>query len=270
MNLFRVEMRRALHRRAVRALIAVALLGCVMAGVVAWFGSAGKTLTELRVDEEGSPAIMTDWWIAGENEGFLVIAVFFLLLGAYFAGATYAGGEWRAGTVTTVLTWEPRRLRFHAARCASAAALAFVVSFGLQVLFLASFLPAVWANGTTDGVDGGFWAELVVAMMRFSALTAGAALIAVALATVARNTAFAIVCAFAWMAVIEPVVRGLRPSLGPWLWAENLGTVISWGQIPDADFSRGPLVALATLAVYGGTIVVAAAWSFQRRDLAVA
>ena len=40
MSLLEMEMRRALHRRAVRVLIILALLGCVMAGVVAWFGSA--------------------------------------------------------------------------------------------------------------------------------------------------------------------------------------------------------------------------------------
>jgi hypothetical protein len=270
MSLVVVEMRRALHRRGIRALIGVAVLGCVMAGVVTWFGSAGKTLAELRVDEEGSPAVMVDWWMADTSEGFLVIGVFFLLLGAFFAGATYAGGEWRSGTVTTVLTWEPRRLRLHGARSASAAVLAFAISFVLQILFLASFLPSVWAHGTTSGVDGAFWVELVVAMARFSALTAAAALVAVALATAARNTAFAVIAVFAWMAVVENLVRGLKPSLAPWLWGENLGTVMTWGQLPDADFTRGPIVALLTLLAYGGAVVAVATVSFQRRDIAAA
>ena len=269
MNLLIVEMRRALRRRAIRILIAVGLMGCVIAGVVTWFGSSGKTLLQLRADQEGSPAIMTDWWIndGNEAEGFLVIAVFFLLLGAYFAGSTYAGGEWRAGTVTTQLTWEPRRLRLHSARIASAAILGFTISLGLQVVFLASFLPSVWAHGTTAGADAAFWADLVVAMMRFSALTAAAAVLAVAIATAARNTAFAVISAFAWMAVIEPLVRALKPSLGRWLWAENVGTVISWGQLPDADFTRGPLAALTVLLIYGAAIAAVSAVSFQRRDL---
>lgn len=270
MNLLLVEMRRALRRRSIRILVSIGTIGCVLAGVIAWFGSAGKSLAELRIDQEGSPAIMTHWWISDGNEGFLVFAVFFLLLGAFLAGATYAGGEWRAGTVTTHLTWEPRRLRLHAARTESAAVLAFVISFALQITFLASFLPAVWAHGTTDGVNAAFWGDLVVAMARFSVITAAAAVLAVALATLARNTAFAVISAFAWMAVIEPLIRGLKPSLGPWLWAENLGTVISWGQLPDGGFIRTPLVALALLGAYGGVIVVVAAVSFHRRDLAAA
>ena len=268
MNLLFVEMRRALRRRAVRVLISVALLGCVMAGVVAWFGSAGKSLAELRLDEEGSPAILTYWWIADTREGFLVIAVFFLVLGAFFAGATYVGGEWKAGTVTTQLTWEPRRLRFHAARSGSAAVLAFAISFGLQILFLASFVPAVVAHGTAVGTDVGFWVDLVVAMGRFSAITAAAAVLAVALATLARNTAFAIISVFAWLAVIEPLVRGLKPSFGQWLWSENLGAVISWGPPPGSGSTRGPVVALMVLAVYAGVIVAVSTVSFQRRDIA--
>lgn len=270
MNVLRMEMRRALHRRAVRVLILLGLLGCVMAGVVAFLGSSGKTLAELRFDDEGSPAIMTDWWIAQENEGFLIMATFFLLLGGFLAGATVAGGEWRHGTVTTLLTWEPRRLRLHSARTTSAAVLAFVISFALQIVFLASFLPAVFAHGTTDGVDGSFWTGLILAMARTAALTAAAAVLAIALATLARNTAFAVIAVFGWMAVIENLVRGLRPSLSPWLWGENLGTVMTWDQLPDVDFTRGPVLALLTLTTYTAVLMGAAAWSFQRRDLAAA
>jgi ABC-2 type transport system permease protein len=268
MNVLRMEIRRALHRRAVRVLILLGLLGCVLAGVVAFLGSRGKTLAEMRFDDEGSPAIMTDWWIAQENEGFLIMATFFLLLGGFFGGATVAGAEWRHGTVTTLLTWEPRRLRLHSARTASAAILAFVISFALQIVFLASFLPAVFTNGTTDGVNGSFWTELIIAMARTSALTAAAAMLAVALATLARNTAFAVIAVFGWMAVIENLVRSLRPSLSSWLWGENLATVMTWGQLPDVDFTRGPVMALLTLTTYLAVLVGAAAWSFQRRDLA--
>lgn len=268
MSLLMTEMRRALRRRAVRTLIAIAVVGCAFAGVVSYVGSAGKTLAELRFDDEGSPAVMTDWWIADSNEGFLAVAMFFLFLGAFFGGATVAGGEWRAGTVTTVLTWEPRRLRLHGARSASAAILSFVISLGLQALFLASFLPSVFLNGTTEGVDGEFWAGLAVVMARTSAITAGAAVLAVALATVGRNTAFAVITMFAWLIVVEGLIRSLAPSLARWLWAENLGTVMTWAQLEGADLARGPVAAAATLALYCSVIAGLAALSFQRRDIA--
>ena len=270
MNLLRTEMERALRRRAIRLLITLALLGCVLAGTVAWFGSRGKSVAELRFAEDGHPAIMTDWWIADANEGFLAIAMFFLAMGGFLGGATVAGAEWRAGTVTTLLTWEPRRFRLHASRSASAALLAFAISAGLQVLYLASFLPAVFAHGTTVGVDGSFWWGLAVAMARTSLITAASAVLAVALATAARNTAFAIITVFAWMVVIENLLRSLAPSLARWLWAENVGTVMTWAQLPDVEFTRGPLVALATLVGYCGLLVGAAAFAFHRRDVAAA
>lgn len=270
MSLLTTEMRRAMHRRAIRVLIAIAVVGCAFAGTVAYIGSAGKTITQLRSDGEGHPAVMTDWWIADANEGFLAVAMFFLFLGGFLGGATVAGGEWRAGTLTTLLTWEPRRLRLHGARTASAALLAFAISVGLQALFLASFLPAVLVNGTTTGVDGSFWIGLTVVIVRTSVLTAAAAVIGIELATLGRNTAFAVITMFAWLVVVEGLIRGLKPSLSRWLWAENVGTVMTWAQLETADFTRGPLVAAATLLVYCTVIVGVATITFERRDVAAA
>ncbi|MEQ8719199.1 MAG: hypothetical protein RIE08_16435 [Acidimicrobiales bacterium] len=263
-----MHIRRAAGRRAVRALVALALCGCALAGVVAWVSSSGKSVLELRLAEEGSPAVMTDWWIAESHEGYLALAMFFLLLGALVAGATVAGAEWRHNTVTTLLTWEPRRLRLHGSLSAAAAILGFVISLVLQVVFLAAFLPAVIAHGTSEGTDGSFWAGLVVAMTRTSAVTAAAAVLAVALATLARNTAFAVIAVFAWMAVIENVVRSVEPPLGRWLWGENLVTVLTWSRIDDNDAGTPPLLALAVLSTYCAAIVVAGAVTFSRRDVA--
>lgn len=263
-----MQMRRAASRRAVRALIALALCGCVLAGVVAWVGSSGKSVLELRLAEEGSPAVMTDWWIAESHEGYLAVGMFFLLLGALVAGATVAGAEWRHNTVTTVLTWEPRRLRLHGSLCAVAAIVGFVVSLMLQVVLLAAFVPAVVAHGTTEGADVSFWVGLVVAMTRTSAITAVAAVLAVALATLARNTAFAVIAVLAWMAVVENVIRSLEPSLGRWLWGENLVTVLTWSRLEDNDAATAPPVAFAVLFAYCAVIVAAGALSFSRRDVA--
>jgi ABC-2 type transport system permease protein len=263
-----MEMRRALSRRAIRVLTALGLLGCVVAGVVAYFGSTGKTVMEMRLSEEGSPAIMTDWWIAADHEGFLAVAVFFLIIGGLFGGATVAGAEWKAGTVTTLLTWEPRRLRLHGALIASSAILAFVISAILQVLFLASFVPAVLTNGTTDGADGGFWVDLAVVIVRTSALTALAAVLAVALATAARSTAFAVGAVFAWLAVAEGLIRSLLPRAAPWLWGDNIATVMVWERPENVDYDRGPAMAAVTILVYSALIVAATAASFNRRDVA--
>ncbi len=267
MNLLIVEMRRALRRRAVRVLVVIALLGCALAGAIAFGTSAGKTVVEMR--EDGiHPAVLTDWWVAGTGEGMLSVALFFLLLGGLVGGATVAGAEWRFGTVTTVLTWESRRLRLHCARTASACILAFVISLLLQVVLLAAFLPAVLANGTAAGADAGWWLALLGAMARVSLLTAVASVLAVALATLGRNTAFALVAVVAWVAVAENLVRGLKPSLQSWLWGENLATVFTWARPDGEDFTRSPALALATLLVYLGIVTAIGAGAFHRRDIA--
>ncbi len=268
MNLLVVEIRRALHRRVVRVMVLVALLGCVMAGVIAFTSSAGKTIAELHAREAVHPAVLSDWWVAGKSDGALLIASFFLLLGALFSGAAVAGSEWRAGSITTVLTWEPRRARLNLVRTAACGIVAFGVAIVLQVVFLASFLPAVLANGTTSGTDTDWWLALMMVIARTALLTALAAMLAVALATLGRNTAFALGAVFAWIAVVENLIRGLRPGLAPYLWGENIATVVPWHQMEGVDFTRGPVIALGTIVLYTAAFVALATITFQRRDIA--
>ena len=269
MNTLLIEMRRALQRRAIRVLIALGLFGCVVAGVIAYASSTGKTVGQLQeYGQTTHPAVLTDWWVSGGGDGMLTLGFFFLLLGGLFGGATVAGAEWRFGTITTVLTWEPRRVLLHVARTASAGILAFVISFTLQGIFLAAFLPAVLANGSTSGTDAAWWLALSAAMARVSVLTSVAAMLGVSLATLGRNTAFALITAFAWMAVVENLIRQLEPASQPWLWGENLAIVLTWAQLDGESFSRTPGLALATVIVYVTLIALVAAASFRRRDIA--
>ena len=268
MNLLIVEMRRALHRRVVRVLILLALIGCATAGVIAFTDSAGKTLAELHANGSSHPAVMRDWWIAGSGDGALGISGFFLLLGSLVGGATVAGAEWRAGTVTTLLTWEPRRVRLHLSRTAACGILAAVIAFALQLMFLAALLPATLLNGSTANLDSQWWIALVAAMLRTSLLTAFGAMLGVALATLGRNTAFALVTVFAWVAILEGLIRGLKPGLARFLWGENMTVVLTWARIDNVKFERGPLVALATVTLYVSVIIAGATLAFRRRDVA--
>jgi hypothetical protein len=268
MSLYVVEMRRALHRRVVWVLIAIALAGCTVAGLVAFFGSAGRTVAEMHVNGQTHPAVMRDWWISGSAEGALSIASLFLLFGGLLGGASVGGAEWRAGTVTTLLTWEPRRVRVQLARCGACATLAALIALALQVVFLGAFLPAVVAHGSTAGLDGQWWVALAAAMARTALVTAVAATLGCALSTLGRNTAFALLTVFAWAAVVEGLIRGLRPEAARLLWGENIATVVQWAQLEHVEFHRGPLAALATVVAYLGAIVAISTWSFVRRDVA--
>ena len=265
-DLLMSEMRRALHRRVVWVLIGLALLGTAILGIIAFTDSAGRSVAELGRDGT-HPALMVDWWKAGGGDGILMIAGLPLLLGAVFGGASVVGAEWRAGTVTTALTWEPRRLRLHTARMTSAFVLATVIAFFLEVLFLLAALPAVLTHGSTAGTTGEWWVALLGAMTRI-ALTAGiAAVLAASLATIGRGTTFALGAIFAWLAIIENLVRAWKPALQPHLIGENLSIVITWAQLDGAGFTRSATVAAAAVVAYCGVIAAGCAASFARRDV---
>ena len=97
-----VEMRRALRRRLVRWMIALAVALCGLTGVIVYLAS--RDPLELA-RSSAHPATMSSWWISGGGDGFLVTAALFLVVGAAICGASVAGAEWRAGTITTALTW---------------------------------------------------------------------------------------------------------------------------------------------------------------------
>jgi hypothetical protein len=264
-DLLRAEARRALHRRAVWLLVAIAVVGAVVFGLIAFFDSAGRSPAQLRANG-GHPALMQDWWSG--DDSVLLVAAIPLFIGGLLGGATVAGGEWRANTVATVLSWEPRRLRLHVARATTSFVLAVLIAFVLEVLFLGAAVPAVLTHGSTAGPDAGWWVALAAAMGRIALLTGGTALLGVSLATIGRSTAFGLGAVFAWMAIGENLVRGLKPALQRFLVGENVAAVTTWSSLRDASFDRPSTLAAATLVLYVGVVAVVAAATFVRRDVA--
>jgi ABC-2 type transport system permease protein len=265
MRLLLTEMRRALHRRIVWVLAGLAVALSIVAGVVVFIDSAdGLTAAQERGDEL-HPAALASWWVTGNGDGYLVVACFFLLIGALIGGASVAGAEWRAGTVGTVLTWEPRRTRLLLARLAAGGILATVIAVLLQVIFLAAAVPAVLANGVSTGVDAGWWLDLGTAVVRASLLTGLAAVLAMAIANLGRNTTAALAVVGGWLLVGEGLVRGLKPGWGRFLLGENLSVVLTWARLEGPSHSPGR--ALASLLAYTAIPVIAALVVFHRRDL---
>src|SRR5207248_5209971 len=63
LNLWKVEVRRALHRRVVWVLIAVALAGIAILGVIAFATSSDLNAALTHAKGDHHPAIMADWWV---------------------------------------------------------------------------------------------------------------------------------------------------------------------------------------------------------------
>ena len=262
-TLLRVEMRRALARRAVRVLVALALVGTAIAAVIAY--ATGGSFDPVTASSDPSIWRLADY-AGGGGETILSVTVVFLAIGALLGGATVAAADWRAGTMTTLCTWETRRARLLAARFAAIAILAVAISWVLQAAFILAMLPAVLLRGTTDGVDSAWWSALLGSAGREAVVIALAALLGAALATIGRNTTAALGTAFVYLAIVEGIVRGIWPERARWLIGENATIVLTGKRFDDAPFIRDPSLATITLAAYAAAIVFVAVTLFRRRE----
>lgn len=266
-------MRRYLARRLVRVLVIGALV--VVAVVTLTVFAANETLAEYErsgfatTSPQNDPRFLTSLWPEdAEGEGFLMIPAVVLSIFAFGAGASMIGSEWRARTMTTVLTWEPRRTMLLVAKVLAAGILAFTIGALLTALFAAAFLPTVLAKGTAAGADAAWWANAVGGWLRIAALTGLTATVGAAMAALGRSTSAAIAVGFGWLLVGEALVRLLQPAWSRWLLSENVGTFLTGGSISTFEFTRTGLQAGLTLATYAAVSIAAAVVAFRRRDVA--
>ena len=84
------------------------------------------------------------------------ISTFVILLGALL-GASLGGADWTSDTITTLLTWEPRRIKVLLTRAAVVILFAFVITVGLQAIFAAVFWLGASTRGTTAFTPSDAW-----------------------------------------------------------------------------------------------------------------
>lgn len=284
--LFLSEVRRDLSRRLVWVLIALGVFGSVLAGAIAFANAKGSGGRQAVVRCSTTPSGETvcsqsfegtapsdefelaGLWPRDRDAGpLLAVPVVFLAIGGLFAGASMVGAEWRAGTITTLLTWEPRRVRVAVAKLLAAGLLAFVIAVALLAVFSLAMLPAGF-RGDRTGTDAAWFGGLVAGGLRGGLLVALSAVFGAGVAMVGRNTAAALGLAFAYLVVGENVVRAWKPWLTRWLIGENSAVVLLGGAPDAAPFRRGFGMALATMVLYVGIVAVAAVASFRARDVA--
>jgi hypothetical protein len=267
MRLLRLEIERSLRRRMVWVLVAIALAGIVVIALIVFFTSVDATMAELDRPGEAHPALMRTWWIPGSGDGVLLVCGLFLMMGGLIGGAGVVGGEWRTGSIATLLTWEPRRVRLLATRLVAMAICAFGIGFVLQSVLLLALLPAVIINGTTAGADGAFAVSLAAAMARIALITALGAVLAGCVASISRSTAGAIIGIWVWLALGETLLRARKPRSGEYLLAENIATVIEWARPRGLVNGRDPVGALTLLVLYTVLLAAVAARVFRRTDV---
>jgi hypothetical protein len=196
-----------------------------------------------------------------QGAGILVV------IGGLLLGASFAGAEWHAGTMTTLLTWEPRRVRVLAAKAIVTVAAVFVVMVVLLAVFAGALTLVASTRGITDHLGDHFVRSVAGTTMRVAACSSAGALIGLAIAMLARSTAAAVGIGFAYLAVIEGLIRGLRPGWQHYLLADNIAIVVTGA---DGGIMREPVTfayAAMTVAIWATALTVAAALAFRVRDV---
>ena len=189
-----------------------------------------------------------------------------LVVIGWLLGASSIGAEWHAGTLTTLLTWEPRRVRVALTKAIAVVVSVFLLTVVLQALLAAGLSLAASLNGSAAGSEG-WLSETAAIALRVSALAALAGAIGFAFAAVGRNTAAALGAGFAYVVVVENLVRGLKPAWSEWLFGENAG-VFLLGPSNDFPFvDRSQLGAGIYLSLLAATLLAVATLVFRTRDV---
>jgi ABC-2 type transport system permease protein len=254
------ELLRFRSRRLVVVLLGASLIGAGVGVVIAAFQSTPPTAEAVatasaQAREEVAACLVQDWEgveIQGSLEQFCEdnfgdpaqymgshlkladlpgilegISSITSILGLV-VGASVVAVSWQTGTISTILTWEPRRLRWFAARVLVIAAGVLLMTLAIVAFLSAGLALAAMTRGSTVGTDGAWWSDVLLTSLRIGVAAMISAVIGAAVAAVGRHTAAALGVVFVWTAVIEGLIRGFRPLWSPWLLGDNLVSFLSW------------------------------------------
>jgi hypothetical protein len=192
-----------------------------------------------------------------------------LVLAAFVFGASMLGADYTSRSLTTLLTWEPRRARLLFSRAATCAAVTFCASLAAMALLVLALLPAAFAHATGHGTA---YASVVALAVRSALLAAAASAIGVSCAAMGRSTTAALIGALLYLVVIERALVAVAPDVGRWL---LINDSLSW-VAASANASNGPggvgaghTIATAGLLLLVGVvgIHVLATVVLRRRDI---
>jgi hypothetical protein len=186
----------------------------------------------------------------------------FILL-AFLIGASFMGAEWHFGTITTTLTWEPRRLRVLAAKALTAAVMGVLLFVLLQAFLAAVLYPAAAAHGVTEGIDSAWMRSVLGDVGRGTAMAAVGSVVGLGMASIGRNTATALGGGFVYFAVLEPLLRAIRPTWALWLVGDNATVFANGTRLEERSVVEAGII----LLVYATLLIVLSAALFKRRDV---
>ena len=191
-----------------------------------------------------------------------------LVVVAWLIGASVIGSDWQSRTITTLLTWEPRRARVLLTKAGACIVVASVFALLAQGLLSAALLPSAYLHGTTAGAGGDWFVSVLGVLLRGTGLVAIAAAVGFSVASIGRNTAAALGIGFAYFLVIENVVGSFLEDFRRWLILGNAIVLVSGEDSGGEVFGRSVVAAALYLTAVGVGLLAAATLAFRRRDVA--
>lgn len=251
MNLIRSEFLRIWSRRMIRVFSVAALAGSAVGITIAAINSHPGSRLQLF----SLPDIL-------RGTSFIVFVMGLVI------GGSSVGADWQHGTMASLLTWEPRRVRIFLTRAVVVTIFVLVFAVVLQVAFSLMLAAAASLRGDTGGTGGAWLREVAGITLRVGVATALGAHIGVTLATIGRNTTAALGVAFGYLAIVESLMRGLIPKISSGLLSTNTAVFID-GNAGTSE--TGSLITVGTasltLAIYAGVLLIVALALFRTRDV---
>lgn len=251
MDLVRSELRRIWSRRMVRVLAVLSLVGSAVGVTIATINSHAGSGIQLS----GLTDIL-------RGTSFIVF-----VLGLMIGGSS-VGADWQQGTMATLLTWEPRRVRVFVTRAAVVTCFVFVLAVFLLASLSLMFAAGAALRGGTGGTGGTWLRDVVGTTLRIGVASAVGAALALAIGMVGRNTAAALGVVFGYLAVAESLLRALVPKISGVLFSSNVVVFID-GRSGISETGSVITVGRAsiTMGVYAGVLLLIALLLFRTRDV---
>jgi ABC-2 type transport system permease protein len=175
------------------------------------------------------------------------ISTFVILLGVLL-GASLGGADWTSNTMTTLLTWEPRRARVFFTRALVIGLFVGAITLFLQVAFSLTFWLVAATRGVTAFLPADLFSDVAGVMLRITAMGIALGLVAYVIAMIGHSTVSSLGALFGYLILFEGVIAGFRESIQGSLLIRAATVVIS----------RHPIVAYPHDFVYSGSGLSAA------------
>ncbi len=182
-------------------------------------------------------------------------------------GASLVGAEFASRSMTTLLTWETRRIRVITAKAAVVIGTVAVFAALAMIAVALALLPTLAFHGAPLRADDPSVATLAGVIARGAALAALASGMGFAIAALGRNTAAALGAGFAYIIVLENILGNSLREWRRWLLLGNAIVFVAGRKGVDVP-GRSVLGAGLFLAAVTATLLIAAAGAFKTRDLA--